>query len=100
MQSRIINLKKTSQRAISVYGIDIPNGIDILEEIIADENMVLTQSADVSIEDRVLGGKVMLGRGHSSSEWKEITTEEADEIERLKKEIEEEKLKQLDNKNV
>lgn len=78
MKSRIINLKKTT--ATYSKGTLTPNGVDVLEEISAEEGMYLTQSYDVDIMDRVIGKSVMLGKGCSSNEWKEITKEEADAI--------------------
>lgn len=75
MKSRIVYLNKV--RSISA---PIPNGVDILEEISSEEGMFLTQSANVDIKDRVVGSSVMLGKGCSSTEWKEITKEEADII--------------------
>lgn len=77
MKSRIINLKKKSTYSI---GNLVPNGIDVLEEITAEEGMLLTQSADVDIRKRVIGECVMLGRDCSSDEWKEITPEEVEVI--------------------
>lgn len=58
----------------------IPDGINIIEELIADEGMKLTQSEDINIKDRIVCSAVMLGKGHSSNEWKEITEEEANVI--------------------
>ena len=77
MKSRIINLNKT--RAYTI-GSSIPNGVDVLEEISSEEGMFLTQSADVDIRERVIGRVVMLGKDCSSSDWKEITEEEAEAI--------------------
>lgn len=77
MKSRIINLNKT--RTYNANNL-IPNGIDVLEEISSEDGMFLTQSADVDIRERIVGTGVMLGRGCSSDEWKEITKEEADTI--------------------
>lgn len=58
----------------------IPDGVNVLEEIIADEGMKLTQSEDVDITKRIIASAVMLGKDHSSDEWKEITEEKANVI--------------------
>lgn len=88
MKSRIISLKKT--RTLSAL---VPNGVDILEEISADEGMLLTQSTDIDIRERVIGKSIMLGKGCSSDDWKEITNEEADTIKAEQKRIYEEEMK-------
>lgn len=46
----------------------------------ADENMYLTQSAEVSIEKRIVCSEIALGCNSTPEEWKEITKGEADEI--------------------
>lgn len=91
MKSRIINLNKT--RTLS-SGALTPNGVDVLEEISSEKGMFLTQSADVDIRDRIIGIKAILGKGCSSSQWKEITAEEAKAIMEEKERIilEEERL--------
>lgn len=66
-----------------------PNGIDILEELIAEDGYKLTQSEEVPIKERIIASAVMLGTGHSSSEWKEITIEEANQIIKEQEEIRE-----------
>ena len=63
------------------------DGVNILEELIADEGMKLTQNEEVPIEERIIASAVMLGRGCKSNEWKEITQEEAEGILRQQEEI-------------
>lgn len=57
-----------------------PNGVDILEELTAEDGMCLTQKGEVPLEERIIATQVMLGKGRSSSEWKEITEREAEAI--------------------
>lgn len=58
-----------------------PNGIDVLEEIIAEEGKKLTQNEyNLPIEERIIASAVMLGKGCSPDDWIEITQEEADQI--------------------
>ena len=64
-----------------------PDGVNILEEIIADEGKKLTQNAYIDIQERIIASAVMLGRGCSKDEWKEIPQEEADEILRQQEEL-------------
>lgn len=73
MKTRIIDLRKTTTRSLSNPK---PNGIDVLEEIEAEEGLYLTQVGDVPIEERVLGRKATLGAGCSSDEWTEINAEQ------------------------
>ena len=58
--------------------------------------LVLTQSNDVDILERILTDKLYLGVNDSPDNWKEITNTEADEIrqkqEELAKELEEKEL--------
>lgn len=56
------------------------DGVNILEELIADEGKKLTQNAYIPIQERIIASAVMLGRGCSKDEWMEITQEEAEEI--------------------
>ena len=44
------------------------------------EGFILTQSADVDLENRTLSKKVFLAVNDDPSNWKEITDTEADEI--------------------
>lgn len=44
------------------------------------EGYTLTQSAEVEVQNRILSKKVFLAVNDSSSNWKEITDTEADEI--------------------
>lgn len=85
MQHKIYNLNKT--RTIGAE--PVPNGVDILEEIIADEDYKLTQSADIPLQERIIASAVMLGKGCSSNEWREIPQYEADEILRQQEELRE-----------
>ena len=91
MKTIIHNLNKAQTRSISATpngsSEPTPNGIDVLEELIADEGMKLTQSADTPLQERILATAVMLGKGCSSDEWKEIPQAEADEIRRQQEEI-------------
>lgn len=48
--------------------------------LVPSEGYTLTQSAEVEIKDRILSKKVCLGINDSTSNWKEITDAEADEI--------------------
>lgn len=64
-----------------------PDGVNILEEIIADEGKKLTQNAYIDIQERIIASAVMLGRGCSKDEWMEISQEEADEILRQQEEL-------------
>lgn len=59
-----------------VRTISIPNGIDVIEELIADEGYKLIQSSE-NVENRIICSAVMLGAGHTKEEWIEITEEEA-----------------------
>lgn len=77
MIRKIYILNQTNARSIAEIQ---PNGIDVLEELIAEEGMKLTQNEDTPLEERVIASKVMLGRGRSSDDWIEITQEEADKI--------------------
>lgn len=66
------------------------------------EGMLLTQSADIDLKNRVFSKKVFLSVNDSPDNWKEITTEEAGELkaqkealiaeEQLAKELAKEKL--------
>lgn len=51
------------------------------------EGMMLTQSADVAVSNRVVSDKVFLSATAKPSDWKEITLAEAEEIEREKKSV-------------
>lgn len=44
------------------------------------EGYTLTQSAEVEVQNRILSKKVFLAVNDSSSNWKEITDTQADEI--------------------
>lgn len=70
------------------------DGVNILEELIADEGKKLTQNAYIPIQERIIASAVMLGRGCSPDDWMEITQQEAEEI--LK---EQEELSNLENQN-
>ena len=71
-QIHIVNQKAT--RSITN---PIPDGVNVIEELIADEGFKLTQSTEVSLEERIIASAVMLGKGCSSNEWKEISETEA-----------------------
>lgn len=58
----------------------VPNGVNIIEELIAEDGFKLTQTEDVPLTERIIASAVMLGKGRNSSEWKEISQTEADEI--------------------
>lgn len=78
MKSRIIDIRQgATARSLTPPK---PNGIDVLEEITPEEGMVLTQVADVPVEERVIARVVTLGRGRSSDEWKEIPIEQGESI--------------------
>ena len=87
MIHKIHNLNKTRTIASP-----IPNGVDVLEEIIADEGKRLTQNQYIPIEERIIASAVMLGRGCSADDWLEITQEEADEILKQQEELIREKI--------
>lgn len=68
---------------------EIPDGINIIEEIFPEEGMYLTQIEDVDIAHRIItDSSIILSKNTKSSEWKEITAEEAqiflDEQERFR----------------
>lgn len=48
--------------------------------VTAEPGMVLTQSADVELEDRILASQVAVGKGGSPQDWMEISQQEADKI--------------------
>lgn len=97
MTSRIINLKKI--RTMS-SGALIPNGIDVLEELIAEEGQYITQANDIDIMDRLVLSKVILGKNHSKEEWKDISSEEASDIKNEQQRIiEEEERKRQEEEN-
>ncbi len=50
-----------------------------------EEGKYLTQVADVDIIDRVVAKRVALGACDSPSNWREISMEEGDEYNRLRK---------------
>ncbi|KKB55547.1 hypothetical protein [Parabacteroides gordonii] len=54
------------------------------------EGHTLTQSADVSIAERILSKKIFLAVNDSPANWKEITDSEAEQI-RIEQEAEENK---------
>lgn len=54
------------------------------------EGYFLTQSEDVSIELRIITDKVYLGVNASESDWREITSEEAQKFEKEREEFEKE----------
>lgn len=98
MQSRIIDLRNKKTRVIILEELT-PNGVDILEEITADEGMVLTQKGNMDISERVLAHKITLGKGCDSSEWIEITEEKAEEIRKEQKEITEKAFEEFSKQN-
>lgn len=73
MKSRIINLQKTRTYSLAEPK---PNGVDILEELLAEEGMFLTQAKDVPLYERVFTPKLVLGTECNSDDWREITAEE------------------------
>lgn len=77
MKSKIINLKKTKTLS---SGTLIPNGIDVLEELIAEEGQYITQASDVDVLDRLILSKIMLGKNQSKDNWKDMSAEEASAI--------------------
>lgn len=77
MIHKIHDLNPSSARSIGNPKVD---GVNVLEEIIAEEGKKLTQSKELPLEERIIASAVMLGKGCSSDEWVEITQEEADEI--------------------
>lgn len=98
MKSRIIELnKKTRTYSVAKTSALVPDGINVLEEITAEDGMFLTQAADVDIIERVVGRQVMLGHGHTSSEWREITEAEKEKIEAEQAKIFEAQLNELDD---
>ena len=54
--------------------------------ITPQEGMYLTQVDDVDIEERVIATTVAIGANDSASNWKEITSTEAESINKLKEE--------------
>ena len=77
MITKIHNIKKSNARTISE---PVPNGVDVLQELIAEEGMKLTQNAYIDIKERIIASAVMLGRGCSPDDWMEISQEDADKI--------------------
>lgn len=74
------------------------DGVNILEELIADEGKRLTQNEyNIPIQERIIASRVMLGKGRSKDEWIEITQEEADKILREQEEIREREMESLTN---
>lgn len=92
MQHKIHNLTKT--RTLSDPK---PNGVDVLEELIAEEGMKLTQNEYIPIQERIIASAVMLGKGRSADEWIEITQEEADKILNEQEELREKEMEKLSN---
>lgn len=45
-----------------------------------DKGMILTQSADIDIKNRIFSDKLYLGVNDSPDNWKEITEQEADRL--------------------
>lgn len=88
MKSIIHKINKSpismARMAVTQSDRDVPNGIDIIEELVADEGFFLTQVEDVPVLDRIICSSVMLGKGRTSDLWKEITIEEADDFNLLK----------------
>lgn len=80
-----------NQKATRSIANPIPDGVNVLEELIADDGKKLTQSTDIDIKERIIATAVMLGKGCSSSEWIEITQEEANNILKQQNENEENK---------
>ena len=91
MQHIYHQLNPSSARSISTPK---PDGVSVLEELIAEDGMKLTQADDVEIQERIIASAVMLGKGRTADEWKEITMEEVAEIEALQEQyrLEQEKL--------
>lgn len=54
--------------------------------VTSQEGMYLTQVDDVDIEERVIATTVAIGANDSASNWKEITSAEAESINKLKEE--------------
>lgn len=52
----------------------------IMKVIEASEGLMLTQKADVKIEDRIISKRIYLGSNDSDKNWTEITSEKAAEI--------------------
>lgn len=94
MQTKLHILNKKKVNNISLLEAVIPNGVDIIEELIAEDGYKLTESYEVDITKRSVFTRCFLGKGRNASEWKEITDEEANEIfeehEKLRKEHEKE----------
>lgn len=76
------------------------DGVNILEELIADDDKKLTQNEKLPIEERIIASAVMLGKGCTADEWIEITQEEADEILKQQEEERQRKLSEESNANV
>lgn len=93
MKTKIHNLTKTRTLSADL----IPNGVDILEELIADEGKKLTQNAYMPVEERIIASVVMLGKGCTSDDWLEITQEEADQILKEQEELREKETEKLSN---
>ena len=77
MIHKIHDLNPSKTRSISTPKVD---GVNVLEELIAEEGMKLTQNEYIPVEERIIASAVMLGKGCSSDEWIEITQEEAYKI--------------------
>lgn len=65
------------------------DGVNILEELIADDGMKLTQNEYIPVQERIIASVLMLGRGCSKDDWMEITQEEADKILKEQEELRE-----------
>lgn len=53
-------------------------------ELIAEDDKVLTQSKNVSLEERILGKKIATASADSISDWKEISNEDAEQLQNEK----------------
>ena len=61
-----------------------------IRSITPSEGKVLTQTAEVPLEKRLFTSLVILGKNETMYSWKEITTEEAEELKKEKEKLIEE----------
>ena len=65
-----------------------------------NKGCLLTQSADVDIKERIFSDEIWLASTDSADNWKDITIEEADQIEKEQEAAMTEEQKQIDNEQI
>lgn len=83
MIHKIHNLKQIDTLSLTP---PTPDGINVIEELIAEDGKMLTQNAHIPLQERILAYAVMLGRGCPADDWIEITQEDADIIKQQQEE--------------